>query len=145
MALNSDETTAASELYHGVIIHPTTEVIIKMILHFWAQCDRPKILVHWKRLRLWKMDLKGAYTLLSFRPEDAGPFDMELIGDLMYLQICGIFGWPSTPAAFQRVTRTLKWEFKSRLRSFTEMYVDDVIGVCFEEDIASDTKESVPA
>ena len=142
MALNSDATTAASELYYGVIIHPTIEVIIKMILRFWEQCDRPKTLFHWKRLRLWKMDLRGAYTLLSFRPEDAGLFGMELTGDLIYLQICGIFGWSSTPAAFQVVTRALKWEFKSRIKSFTEMYVDDVIGVCFEEDVASDIKEA---
>lgn len=122
MALNSDATTAASELNYGVIIHPTIEVIVKMILRFWEQCDRPKTLSHWKRLRLWKMDLRGAYTLLSFRPEDAGLFGMELTGDLIYLQICGIFGWSSTPAAFQVVTRALKWEFKSCLKSLTEMY-----------------------
>ena len=67
---------------------------------------------------------------------------MKLTGDLIYLQICGIFGWSSTPAAFQVVTRALKWEFKSRLKSLTEMYVDDVIGVCLEEDVASDIKEA---
>ena len=88
------------------------------------------------------MDLRGAYTLLSFRPEDAGLFGMELTGDLIYLQICGIFGWSSTPAAFQVVTRALKREFKSLLTSYTEMYVDDVIGVCFTEDVATDIKEA---
>ena len=88
------------------------------------------------------MDLRGAYTLLSFRPEDAGLFGMELTGDLIYLQICGIFGWSSTPAAFQVVTRALKWEFKSLLTSYTEMYVDDVIGVCFAENVATDIKEA---
>ena len=34
VALNSDETTASSELYYGAIVHPTIEVIIKMILRF---------------------------------------------------------------------------------------------------------------
>ena len=38
------------------------------------------------------------------------------------------------------VTRALKWEFARALRSFTEMYVDDVIGVCFQSDLASDMK-----
>ena len=113
-----------------------------MILRFWEQSKEPKTQENWKRLRLWKMDLRGAYTLLSFRPEDAGLFGMELTGDLIYLQICGIFGWSSTPAAFQVVTRALKWEFKSFLRSYTEMYVDDVIGICFAEDVASDIVEA---
>ena len=121
MALNSDETTASSELFYGVIVHPTIEIIIKMILRFWEQCEGPKTIQHWRRLRIWKMDLRGAYTLLSFRPEDAGLFGMELTGDLIYLQICGIFGWSSTPAAFQVVTRALKWEFKSLIKSYTEM------------------------
>ena len=142
MAMNSDETTASSELYYGVIVHPTIEVIIKMILRFWEQCEEPKTIQHWRRLRIWKMDLRGAYTLLSFRPEDAGLFGMELTGDLIYLQICGIFRWSSTPAAFQVVTRALKWEFKSLLESYTEMYVDDVIGVCLAEDVTSDIKEA---
>ena len=142
IALNSDETTAASELYYGTIIHPTIEVIIRMILRFWERCNEPKSQRNWKRLRLWKMDLRGAYTLLSFRPQDAGLFGMELTGDLIYLQICGIFGWSSTPAAFQVVTRALKWEFQALLKSYTEMYVDDVIGIGFMEDIASDIAEA---
>jgi hypothetical protein len=33
----------------------------------------------------WKMDLRGAYTLLSFRPEDVGLFAMFLSDDLVYL------------------------------------------------------------
>ena len=102
----------------------------------------PKTKENWKRLRLSKMDLRGAYTLLSFRPEGAGLFGMELTDDLIYLQICGIFGWSSTPAAFQVVTRSFKWEFKSRLKSNTEMYVDDVIGICFAEDVESDIVEA---
>ena len=113
VALNLEETTAASELYYGAIIHPTIEVIIRMILRFWEQSHEPKTNGNWKRLRLWKLELRGAYTLLSFRPEDAGLFGMELTDDIIYLQICGIFGWSSTPAAFQVVTRALKWEFKS--------------------------------
>ena len=136
--LNSDETTAASGAYYGTIIHPTIEVIIKMILRFWMEFSEQKTRAQWNSLRLWKIDLRGAYTLLSFRPEDAGLFGMEVTSDLIYLQICGIFGWSSTPAAFQVVTRALKWEFKLRLKSYTEMYEDDIIGICFVEDVAAD-------
>ena len=138
--LNCDETTAASEAYYGTIVHPTIDVIIKMILRFWMDCSVQKTRAQWNRLRLWKMDIRGAYTLLSFRPEDVGLFGMEITGDLIYLQICGIFGWSSTPAAFQVVTRALKWEFKLCLKSYTEMYVDDIIGICFVEDVAADVE-----
>ena len=81
------------------------------------------------------MDLKGAYTLLSFRPDDVSLFGVEVTGDLIYLQLCGIFGWSCTPAVFQVVTRALKWEFTKALKSSTEMCVDDIIGVCFKTDL----------
>lgn len=84
------------------------------------------------------MDLKGAYTLLSFRPDDVSLFGMEVTGDLIYLQLCSIFGWSCTPAAFQVVTRALKWEITKALKSYTEMYVDDIIGVCCKTDLVSD-------
>jgi hypothetical protein len=42
--------------------------------------------LRWEDMRIWKMDLKGAYTLLSFRPEDVGLFAMLLTGDLVYIR-----------------------------------------------------------
>ena len=82
--------------------YPTIDVIIKMILRFWMDCSVQKTRAQWNRLRLWKMDIRGAYTLRSFRPEDVGLFGMKITGDLIYLQICGIFGWSSTPTACSR-------------------------------------------
>jgi hypothetical protein len=61
-------------------------------------------------MRIWKMDLKRAYRLLSFRPEDVGLFAMLLSEDRVYFQLAGIFGWSGTPAAFQVVTRAITWE-----------------------------------
>ena len=63
---------------------------------------------------------------------------MELTGDLVYLQIAGIFGWACTPVAFQVVARALKWELSHVLQSMTEMYVDDIIAVCMDKDLSSD-------
>ena len=83
-------------------------------------------------------DLKGAYTLLSFRPEDVGLFAMLLTEDVVYFQLAGIFGWSGTPAAFQVVTRAITWELRHALRSSTVMYVDDIIRVCFASDLESD-------
>ena len=136
--LNSEETTAAAAEIYGAIKHPTIAEIVRMMMFFWEEAVEMDPTAQWSKLRLWKMDLKGAYTLLSFRPEDAGLFGMELTGDLVYLQIAGIFGWACTPAAFQTVTRAIKWELSHTLKSAVEMYVDDIIGICFEEDMAED-------
>jgi hypothetical protein len=89
-------------------------------------------------MRLWMMDLRRAYTLLSFRPEDVGLFAMLISDDLVYLQMVGIFGWSGTLAAFQVVTRAIVWELKHALHSRTVMYVDDIMGVCFAEDLEAD-------
>ena len=102
-----------------------------MILEFWHRSKERIPQVQWADLRLWRMDLKRAYTLLSFRPEDAGFFGMEVTQDLVYLQIAGIFGWSSTPAAFQVMTCALQWELSHTLQSRVLMYVDDIIGICF--------------
>ena len=136
--INTDETAAAASAYYGKIIHPTIEDIAVMIHDFWMEARIKNPTLRWSDLRIWKMDLKGAYTLLSFRPEDAGLFAMLLTGDMVYFQIAGIFGWSGTPAAFQVVTRAITWELRHALKSRTLMYVDDIIGVCFEADVEAD-------
>lgn len=136
--LNTDATADAAAAYYGPITHPTIEDIAVMVDKFWKEAAARDPTLRQKDLRLWKMDLKGAYTLLSFRAEHVGLFGMLLTDDLVYLQIAGIFGWAGTPAAFQVVTRAIAWELRSRLRSRTVMYVDDIIGVGFEKDIAAD-------
>ncbi len=140
--LNTPETSAAAADYYGAILHPTIEDIAQMVCRFWTELKRQDPTALWSSLRIWKMDLKGAYTLLSFRPEDVGLFGMLLTGDLVYFQIAGIFGWAGTPAAFQVVTRAISWELTHALRSFTLMYVDDVIGVGTESDIPEDLRRT---
>ena len=140
--LNTPETTTAAAESYGQILHPTIEGITKMVLKFWDKACIDDPTARWEDLRIWKMDLKGAYTLLSFRPEDAGLFGMEVTGELVYLQIAGIFGWACTPAAFHVVTRAIKWELDHLLRSLIDMYVDDIIGVCLIKDLESDLAEA---
>jgi hypothetical protein len=124
--------------HYGQIQHPTIEDIAKMVHDFWTEEKKSNPKLRWEDLRLWKMDLKGAYTLLSFRSRDVGLFAMLLTGDVVYLQIVGIFGWSGTPAAFQVVTRAVLWELRHALKSRTLMYVDDIIGVCFASDLEKD-------
>ena len=140
MPLNTPATTAAAEAHYGRIEHPTIEDIVRMVNEFHS--DRLKLHpdARWTDLRLWKMDLRGAYTLLSFAPEDTALFAMELANDLVYFQFVGIFGWSCTPAAFQTVTRAIKFELKHKLKSRTLMYVDDVIGVGLATDIEEDIR-----
>ena len=100
--LNSEYTTSEAASYYGGIRHPSIEDIVTMILKFWARAQKRNPETRLDDLRLHPpedMVLKRAYTLLSFRPEDARLFGMELTGDLIYLQIASIFGWACTPAA----------------------------------------------
>jgi hypothetical protein len=136
--INTDETPAAATAYYGEIRHSTIDDIAVMIYEFWEEARRRDPSVRWEDMRIWKMDLRKAYMLLSFRPEDVGMFAMLVSDDLVYLQAVGIFGWPGTPAAFQVVTRALTWEMRHALRSSTVMYVDDIMGVCFKMDLDFD-------
>ena len=136
--LNTDATADAATAYYGPINHPTIEDIAVMVNKFWEGASARDPTLRHEDLRLWKMDLKGAYTLLSFRAEHVGLFGMLLTDNLVYLQLAGIFGWSGTPAAFQVVTRAIAWELRSRLQSHTVMYVDDIIGIGFAKDITAD-------
>jgi hypothetical protein len=134
--INTDETAAAATAYYGEIRHLTIDDIAVIIYDFWRVAKARDPSAKWEDMRIWKMELRGAYTLLSFRPEDVGLFAMLL--DLVFLQMVGIFGWSGTPAAFQVVTRAITWELQHALRSRTVMYVDDLMGVCIKEDLEAD-------
>lgn len=140
--LNTPGSSEEATAYYGQIIHPTIEDIARMVHNYWTAAKKRDPHLRWEDLRIWKMDLKGAYTLLSFRPEDVGLFAMLLTGDIVYLQIVGIFGWSGTPAAFQVVTRAVSWELRHALHSSTLMYVDDIIGVCFENNLKADLERT---
>jgi hypothetical protein len=66
-----------------------------MVHDFWTEACRKDPRLRQQDLRLWKTDLKGAYTILSFRPSDAGLFAMLLTDDPVYFKLPGIFGWGS--------------------------------------------------
>jgi hypothetical protein len=87
---------------------------------------------------MWKMDLKGAYTLIDVHPDEVGMFAQELVDGLMYFHLCGVFGWSCTPAAFQVVTRAIKWELRHKLRGKAVMYVDDICGISLRRYLQSD-------
>ena len=109
----------------GPIEHPTLSDIVNMILEF--QTLHPNDIAV-----LWKMDLKGAFHLLSIHPEDVHLLAFELTQGLSMLYHTGMFGWTGFPYAFQVVTRVLRQIVNFRIREFGAalMYVDDIIGIC---------------
>jgi hypothetical protein len=141
-AINEDESKVAAAAYYGKINHPTIEDIAVMIYDFWLLSRQRDPECKWEDMRIWKMDLKGAYTLLSYRPEDVGLFAMLLTDDMVYFQIAGIFCWSGTPAAFHVVTRAITWELRHALVGRALMYVDDIVGVCFVGDLGSELQRT---
>jgi hypothetical protein len=127
----------AADMY-GPIEHPTIEDVSCMILDFWDEIVGKVEGVGWDELVMWKMDLKGAYTLIDIRPEEVAMFAQELVDGLMYFHLCGVFGWSCTPAAFQVVTRAIVWEMKHKLKGKGIMYVDDILGICLRSQLQHD-------
>ena len=109
-----------------------------MIFNVFEESKHGDPSVTWDDLVIWTMDLAGAYTLLSFRPENANLMGMTLSNKRVFVFLCGVFGWTGTPAAFQVVTRALTFEMNHKLRGKALIYVDDIMGVCIRDDLAHD-------
>jgi hypothetical protein len=92
----------------------------------------------WDDIVLWKINLRSAFTLISFAPEAVRYMCLELTGDLVMFFLCGIFGWTGTPAAFQVITRAIVWELTRKTHGQAKMYVNDIIGVSLRKNVRSD-------
>jgi hypothetical protein len=130
--LNTKHTKAASDEKWGGVSHCSHKDVAVMLWDFWRSL--PKDLdVKWEDLIIFKMDIKGAYTLVYYTTAGARMFATELTGDEVLIYLCGFFGWMGTPAAFQVITRALKHEMACKLRGKGEMFVDDIIVVTTRE------------
>ncbi len=56
----------------------------------------------------------------------------------MIFFLCGIFGWSSTPASFQVITRALLFEFRKLVSGRVNSYVDDTIGISLKSNAQRD-------
>jgi len=131
-ALNSKWLRLAAREEWGTVYHPTIAAIATMI--------HAAILANGgtsEGLLLWKMDLNGAFQLISFRAEDVHLMATRIASEYMVYVMCGTFGWGGTPMAFQVVTRTILWELRNNpdlarrgFKGLVEMYVDDLMGIC---------------
>jgi hypothetical protein len=128
--LNGDSVAEWADQYYGPVRHPT---IVDIVLMIWAfHTAHPELT--WDEIALIKIDLKGAFTLMSYKPPFCKLFGVELVGGIVIVFLCGLFGWSATPAAFQVITRALLHEFNQRLfhrkrDGEAVSYVDDSIFV----------------
>ena len=96
---------------------------------------------------LWKMDLKGAFTLMLINPDSAQLLAFALTADaggeeLTMVYITGMFGWTCMPAAFQVVTRAIQRAVSARLKGECMMYVDDLMGCCGLSELSHDQDQA---
>eukprot|EP01041_Mallomonas_annulata_P010888 gene10888-biopygen5275 len=134
-SLNSQYTKDQSGLLWGKIEHPGLVSITRLFVDYY---EKEKLLdpaLQWSDLTLWKLDLKGAYTLISFNPADVCRVAVEIDENLLFFFLTGVFGWTGTPAAFQVITRVLQFELRRWLKGAVTMYVDDILGICRKSDL----------
>ena len=141
-SMNGPEVKEKCKGLHGAILHTNIWLLIIMIMAFFSRAKLKDPEVKWEDLRLWKMDLRAAFTLLSVAPKNTPLFTMNLTGGLVILVLCGLFGWTGTPFAFQVVTRAILFELLAVTLGALLMYVDDIMGVCFVKDLVAEQQSA---
>jgi len=131
MPLNTIEAKELVDEEFGKIVHPT---IIQLIYMIFQVADE----FGWHNVVLWKKDLRGAFTLLNIRSQDACKCAFELTDDLTMIHLTGFFGWIGFPAAFHIVSRVLESNINHVISGNMDIYVDDFMGVSVESEVASD-------
>ena len=138
-SLNSEEVVDMAREKYGPIELATVFELVAMVVTIMG-------LAIAKGLRaldvvLWSMDLKGAFTLLWFTPEDVALLALPLSDGLSFLPIAGNFGLGMFPFVFNVVSRFIQTRAKDLLRGLTLVYVDDIQGCCFRQDLEHDLEK----
>jgi hypothetical protein len=121
--LNSKDAKHLCKEFFGAISLPSLNDIILMILKMEDQFGNDVLI-------LWKMDLRGAFTLLDVSALACKWFAAELTNDLILIYITGLFGWTGTPFAFNVLSRAILFEALKLSSGDLLIYVDDLIGCC---------------
>ena len=133
--LNSPYTKARANEVFGTIVHPVIGDIPRMILAFETKYGYPP-----EDIRIWKFDLRKAYTLLTYATEAVRCLGIELTdGNVMFF-VAGVFGLTGMPMAFQVVTRAIVFEVSRLIHGLLTMYVDDGLGATHVSHLEQDQK-----
>ena len=81
---------------------------------------------------MWKMDLKGAYTLLSFHPDSVHLFGMGLSNDIIIFFPSWRFWLDRDPFNISGFDRSILFELRPLISGLYSMYMDDIMGVCWD-------------
>jgi hypothetical protein len=132
-ALNGPEVKRLVEEKWGVIKHPTIDRLVQM---FYRVAER----IGWDNVMLWKMDLKGAFTLMSIDPDDVRLLLFELTDGLCMAYPTGMFGHTEMPTIFDVITRVLRRLSNEVIDEDSECdaYVDDLMGIGLASLVSSD-------
>ena len=139
--LNSDDLRTWMRARWGHLSLPTIEDLVCMVIEFHATHTSPSGPT--PRIAIWKMDIKGAYTLLTFHPDDLHLVGCLLPGDYVVIPQGGTFGWTGMPFVFNVITNGIVWELNKgrriyRIQGRAAMYVDDIFGVTLVIDLQAD-------
>ncbi|WP_353203064.1 hypothetical protein, partial [Polynucleobacter sp.] len=135
--LNTDEVREMAREKYGDIELPTVIDLAQMIL---KHLDDIKQWGHKSSedLVLWKMDLKGAFTLLFFRPVDCGLLVLPMTDGLSVIHIAGNFGLTLFPFIFNVISRCILRAISLIIMGLICMYIDDIMGVSDREHVDED-------
>ena len=89
---------------------------------------------------MWKVDLKGAFTLLYVLPEDVPLLSFELTNNLTVMHHTGMFGYTGMPGCFDVISRVLCRNIQKIIHGKCEIYVDDIISVSHIQTMEEDLK-----
>jgi hypothetical protein len=136
VALNSAGVKVKCQDRWGKITHPTINSLSELVLRQAAR-------VGWDALVLWKMDLKGAFTLLFIRPDSVSKVAFAMGADADGVEVSmlypvGFFGWTGLPFAFHVISGVLVRLVNSVIHGECEMYVDDLMGASAIWELAHD-------
>jgi hypothetical protein len=140
-ALNTKFSKLAADALWGRVRHSTVASIVRMILAFMAEARARG--VHHAKLCLWKIDIRGAYTLLDNCFSDCRLFCSQLSGDKTFIYTSGCFWFAGQPAAFDVVTRAMKFELPRITQGDGDAYTDDFFGIAEDDDVDSDMDATV--
>ena len=117
----------------GPIKHPTIDTLVRMIYRVAEK-------VGWEKTVLWKIDLRGAFSLLFIKPEDVQLMAFELTDGLTMLYHTGMFGHTEMPCGFDIITRALRRTIGVAIHanSECEAYVDDIMGASSIDNLFND-------
>jgi len=136
--LNTPHTKKRGDEHYGGIELPVIGDYPRMVETFFRAAQKANPDVHWSDLVLWSMDLRGAFTLLGVKPEDAKHLAVELENDIIVFFLCGTFGWNAMPATFQTASRAVRWELERLVSGLVLLYVDDVFSASLRWDVDRD-------